>query len=280
MIIYVKETQKTFFSRFKALKIENREKKNIIYLPIANQNVNKTNLKKLNKFIYDNRIKYVVLEKNLMQNEELKNNLYSNNIQILDGTRLSRFLLCTIIQKVYDYKNKKIESGEITLLIHEKNEINLENIKKIAQKVKRLNIITDNLNKFKKIRDYLYEELGILIKISSNIKFNLESTDVIANIDFSEKEINNLRIPTNAIIVSMIKNINITSKRFAGVNIRDWKLNIPKEYKLEGFSDNSIYEAHLLNQTNKKIFEAVMNDNITINEFIGMNGIINRNEFV
>lgn len=284
MIIYIKqlEEKKSMYTLFNILKTEKIEDKAFIYLPI-NKKSRKRKIEKvfekLGKYLYNNNIKNIVLEKELMQNETAKNTLYSNNINILEGKKLSKYLVYKVIEKIYEYKNKKIEAGEITLLINENDEINIETIKQIAQNVKRLNIITNNTKKFRRIVDYLYNELGILIKLTNNLKTNLNSTDIIVNIDFPEEIISKLDIPTKATILNIPEDININTKKFAGINIRTWETQIPKGYELAKFDTKTIYEASLYKKPTIKIFKQIQNDNLQIKNLIGVNGIINPLEF-
>ena len=148
-----------------------------------------------------------------------------------------------------------------------------------ARNAKRLNIITSNTKKFKNLIDYLFEELGILIKLSNNLNFNLKSSDVIVNMDFTEENLNKLAIPNNATIVNVQKNIDIYSKKFTGINIKTWEINIPSDIKLKGFLDNHLYEALLFTMIPIKAFEQIEKDNITIKKLIGKNGAINKKEF-
>lgn len=285
MIIYVKQFEKIKFIYriFNILKKEQIEDKTIIYIPINGNSRKKTVkrvMEKLSKYLYENSVKNVILEEKLMQNEEAKNVLYSYNINILDGTRLSKFLIYNVIQKIYKYKKSRIEAGEITILANENNDITIENIMLIARNTKRLNIITSNTKKFKKIVDYLYHELGILIKLSNNIKTNLNSSDIIVNMDFPEEMLNKLDIPDNAIIINVPKNTNITSKKFSGINIKGWEIEIPEKYKINGFADYIIYEGKLYHKTAIKAFEQIEKDKIKIKNLIGINGIINKKEFI
>ena len=135
--------------------------------------------------------------------------------------------------------------------------VNIETIIMLAHNIKRLNIITSNIKKFKKIVEYLYNELGILIKLSNNIKTNLKSSDIIVNIDFPEEIVNKLEIPTNAIILNIPQNININLKKFAGINIKSWETEIPSKYKLEGFNEMTMYEASMYEQQDSKIFKQI-----------------------
>lgn len=285
MIIYVKQFEKKelIYSLFNIFKAEQLDDKAILYIPI-NKNSSRKKIEKvfekLSRYFYNNNIKNIVLEKNFMKNEEAKNILYSNNINILDGSMLSKYQTYNVVKKIYEYKDKKIETGEITLLVNENDDITSQIIKQMAQNVKRLNIITNNIKKFRKVVDYLYKELGILIKLSNNMKTNLKSTDVIVNIDFAEEVINRLEIPNNVIILNIPKNININSKKFSGINIKAWEVEIPNKYKMDRFDENIIYEASLYKKTAIKIFEQIENDNIKVKKLIGVNGVINPKEFI
>lgn len=284
MILYIRQTKKIklLYRILNVLKLENIENKHVICLPM-NSNTKKRRtekvIDKLSKYLYNNNIKSVVLENDLMQNEVVKNILYSNNIHIIDGTKITKFLIYDLIQKIYEYKNKRIESGEITLLVNENNEINMQTIKMIAHNVKRLNIITNNIKKFRKVVDYLYNEIGILIKLSNNIKTNLTSSDIIINIDFPEEIVNKFDIPNDATIINVTGNINIKSKRFSGINIKSWEIKVPTDYKIDGFDETIIYEASIYEKQVFKIFEQIKSDNIKIGKLIGVNGVINPNEF-
>ena len=284
MILYIRQTKKIklLYRILNILKLEKRDNKNLIYLPM-NSNTKKRKTKKviekLGKYLYNNNIKNVVLENDLLQKEITKNILYSYNINILDGTKISKFLTYDVIQKIYEYKNKRIESGEITLLVNENNDINVQTIIMIAHDVKRLNIITSNLKNFREVVDYLYNEIGILIKLSNNVKTNLKSSDIIVNIDFPEETVNKLDIPNDATILNISENINIYSKKFSGINIKSWEIMLPKGYEIEGFDKTILYEASLYEKQVSKIFEQIKIDNIKIGKLVGVNGVINPKEF-
>lgn len=285
MIIYIKEYEKLnlIYKIFNILRIKQIDDKTVIFVPInikTRKRKTERIIQKLSKYLYNNAIKNVALDNNLMQNELAKNVLYSNNINILDGTRLAKFLAYNLIQKIYKYKNKKIETGEITILANENNDINSKTIIKIAEKVKKLNIITTNTKKFKKIVDNLYEEWGIIVKLSNNFKINLNTSDIIVNMDFTEKDINKIAIPSDATIINIPNNIDIKSKKFAGINIKDWEIEVPTKYNMEGFSSNICYEAIIYKMLTTQAFEKIEKDNIKIKKLLGVNGVINNKEFI
>ncbi len=285
MVVYIKQLRRIGFwqSLLNIIQKENIEGKEIIYLPLNEKSKERKKekvIKKLSKYLYSNSIKNIALEKNLMKDEKIVNTLQNDKFNIIDGSKLARFFVYDVIRKIYEYKKSNIEAGEATLIVNENDSINVENIIRIAHNIKRLNIITTNTKKFKKIVDYLYEELGIIIKLSNNIKTNLRTTDIIVNIDFPEEIINKLEIPNNAIIVNLPKNININSKKFTGINIKSWELEIPNKYKLEGFDDVIMYESVVHGKPILKIFEQIENDFVKIGRLIGVNGVISSKEFL
>lgn len=285
MVIYVMKADKPKLIHriFNILKIKNIDNKTIIYLPIKEKNKErniKRIFKKLSKYCYINNIKTIVLEQQIMNNEVAKNILYSNNINILDGTKINRFLTNNLIEKIYEYKNKKIETGEITILVNDNDDINTHIITVLTEKIKRLNIITNNTQKFRKMVEKLYDELGILIKLSSNMKTNIKNADILVNIDFSEELINQLDIPINATILNIPQDININSKKFSGINIKKWEVEIPNEYKIDKFDEKIIYEIGIYGKSTTQIFEQIKKDNLKIKYFIGVNGMIRQKEFI
>ena len=281
-IVYIKTIKKhnIFCGIFNKFTIQDIENKKMVYLQENKKRKTEKVLNKLCKYLYENNITTCVIDKKLMNNEIAKNILYSNNINILDGERLNKFLVYNLIEQIYRLKNKKIETGEITLLINENDEINIKNIKRIAEKIKRLNIVTNNMKQFNRIVDNIYEELGILIKITNNIKTSLKNSDIIVNLDFPEELINKLAIPNSAIILNIPKNINIISKKFSGINIKSWEIEIPEQYKLEDFPDISMYEAQIYLKPTIQAFKQIQGDKIKIKNFLGCNGAINSKEFM
>ncbi len=191
-----------------------------------------------------------------------------------------KILLPKIIQKICLYKNSDIKEEKITILVDENNEINKNNILKISQEAKVINIVTNFINKFITTANYLYEELGILVRISNNIKKDLLNSNIIINIDFNEDLINKYYINPKAIIVNVPDNVKITSKKFSGININSYNIIIPEDYELIGFDDKHIYEARIYYKNLHEIEQSIEENQIEIESLIGKNGIINKKEFL
>ena len=279
-IIYIKEIEKTSGLKFilsklkKYLNIIKIEDDKVYYLPIFKENkLSEYRIKKLTKkisiLLEKDVSNNIVLSEYLNKNQLLKNYLYSKNVNILNGKFLFKCLTYKIIEYIFKIKNSKMESGEVSLLINDFTEINKEIIISIAKDIKRLNIVTNNISKCKKIEEYLYEEFGIILNISNNKRRSLLKSEIIINLDFPEELINKYMLYYNATIVNMIGKINIYSKRFNGININDYTIVLPEEYKLENFQNEIVYESLIYKKSSyKEINEQIIKDKIEINFFI------------
>lgn len=293
-IYYIKEMNETcdFVKRilikikklFNIVEFSEDKGKTTIILPLFKSNIIKDKkiikiAKKINRKLYDNNIENVVLSNYLEENEILKQKLYCQNINILDGRYLFYLLIPEIVDYILKRQKKKLENGEITLLINDFTENNARIITYIAQSVKRVNIVTNHSNKFKKLEEYLYNELGIILNITNNKNKSLANAGLIINIDFPEEIINKYEINSNAIIVNIFNEIKIRAKRFNGVNINYYKAYIPKKYKMEGFKDNLIYESSIYKYNYENARKDIITNKIKIKKLIGINGDISENEF-
>lgn len=128
------------------------------------------------------------------------------------------------------------------------------------------------------MQEYLYNEFGIVLSVTNNKKKSLLKSEIIINMDFVEESINKYKIYDNAIIVNISDKINIQSKRFNGININYYKIQIPDEYKLEGFQNEIVYESLAYGKNYKYIYEKIIKDQIKINKLIGNNGVIKERE--
>lgn len=267
-IVYIKEQEEILNLKqrikcfFNVIEIEYIDEKVIFTIPINENSKNKKVewvAAKVNKMLYKDCIENVVLSKKLLENTSLKNKLYENNINILDGRKLFSFLATKVIEKICKNSNLKQEEIEISVLVNEKNDINLDNILETAKNVKRLNIITNHIGRFQNLQDYLYNELGIMIKVSNNKKKDLLQSKIILNIDFPEELINSYKLPNKAIVINLNNIVNINKKKFNGININWFNIIMKDKLKISKFNDEIIYESLIydksLNETKQKITE-------------------------
>lgn len=293
-ICYISETHETcdFVKRivikikkiFNIVEFSEDNGKTTITLPLFKSNKirNKKIIKiakRINKKLYDNNIENVVLSNYLEENKILKQKLYCQNINILDGRYLFYLLIPEIIEYILKRQKVKLQNGEVTLLINDFTQNNAKIITYIAQNVKRVNIVTNHSNKFKKIEDYLYNELGVILNITNNKSKSLSNANLIINIDFPEEIINKYEINSNAIIVNIFNEIKIRAKKFNGININYYKACIPKEYQIDGFQNNLVYESSIYKYSYENARKDIIANKIRIKKLVGINGDISENEF-
>ena len=259
-------------------KIEIRD--NIIELPIRLGKIIKNNkVKKIVKKLKEKNVRIAVLSKKLEKNELLKNEMYENYINIIDGRLLFKILSKEVLWYVCKKSQCDIKNIEISILVNDLNSLNKDVIMDLAENVKILNIITNNINDFKSIENKLYDEKGIVIRITNNKKKGLLKSKIIINLDFCEEKVNTYNIPQNCIIINTNKDIRIKTKRFNGININDYNIIMPNKYKIQGFEDSKVYESLIINSNYEKAREIIKKDSIIIKNLIGEKGVIQNNEF-
>lgn len=263
-------------------KIEEKNAGNKFFLTLPVSVDNKIKDKKFIKLVEQlgkYKMKTVVLSEGLYNIEVIKNNLYSRNIDILDGKFLFKLLTEEIIHYLCKKIRKNIEQIEISIFTNDLSHINKEVIIDLAKEVKTLNIITNHIKEFKELEDYLYNERGIIVKVSNNYKTALQKTDIILNIDFPEETVNKYYIPNKCIIININGEIKIKTKKFNGININNYNIIIPERYKIEGYNNKLVYESYLFNKDYKTARKQILEDKIQIQNLIGEKGKINNREF-
>lgn len=260
----------------------------IIYIEdlkkISKHEIKKT-IRKINKKRKKENIK-LVLSKKLSSVEELKDKLCENNLEILDGRWLFNYLIYDALDYISHCQNKKLDKQNVCILANDNNESTINNIYRIAQCVKNLKIVTKNIRKFMHLEQELYNNYGIAIQISNNAKKSLLHADMIVNVDFSQKILNNYSINPNAIIINIKEKINIESKRFQGININYYKIEYNKEIlnniiNKEQYDMNILYESYIYRKdTYESIKKQLKKDNVRILTLIGNNGEIYEEEYL
>ena len=167
-------------------------------------------VKKLKNAIGNN----VILSKEIKKQKNLVNYLYSQNMNIIDGKWLFGILSDEAITYVVNKKKMKKEKLNVSILVNDVEDYVLENIKLIVRKYKRVNIVTNHLEKFKKLEKEIFEKDGIMVTVTNNKKKSLTKSNVILNYDFPTELINKYKIYDEAIVLNVKQNVSISSKRF------------------------------------------------------------------
>ena len=251
-----------------------KKKENTIYLPITEKTTEKQIekiAKRTTKIIQKHsKSKKVILSKEMKKEQLYTNWLNINQIQISDGAFLFELLIPQIIEYIINKKNFEAKS-EISVLVNDITDIELENIKELSRKYKNINIITNHIEKFKKIENELNRREGIILAITNNKKRSLAKSQIIVNIDFPDELINKYNIKEDAIIINVKQKVKINKKRFNGTCINDYEVDYKKELKEDERNKNNkyclkdIYESELYRkQRVKNLKEKIRKDKVTI----------------
>lgn len=260
---------------------KNTQNGELIILPIINKKSKKNLLKYLELF----NVKTICLSEEL-KDSDLAEDIKKLEINILNGQWLYKYLIKDIIEYVVNQKEGDISSQEISILINEISEIDIENILILSEKCKSINVITPNRRKFKKLEEYLYNEKGIILNLTQNYSKSLIKSDIIINMNFDEEELNKFSFPRKAVIISVQNQARVLFKGFDGLNICSYKIIIPKKYvsqdlNLESFNKEILYESFLYRKTNpKNIINIIEEDNLKFEYLVGINGKIKKNEYL
>lgn len=252
-----------------------------ILLPIDENQIENKRAQKLalkTKKILDKAIsKKIILSQKIQKQEEYKNLLYSYDLDIIQGRWLFEVLVCQTLDYLLEKKNRKKQETKITILVNELSENMMENLKKIAKEYKRVNIITNHIEKFKKIEEQILKEEGIMITVGNNKKKGLSKSEIILNVDFPSELINQYNIYENAMIINLRGNVKIAKKRFNGICINDYEITFKSQEdfdydKSTKYKKYEIYEAQInKKQPWKGIIKQVKKDKVKISKLIGIN---------
>lgn len=254
---------------------------NKIILPVNRENIVNKKTKKIAdkavKILNQTNCNKVIISKNIKRYENFMNYLFSNNIDIVEGKWLFEVLEYDIIKYIQEKKNLKKEDLTIAILINRITEISLYNLKKIAKEYKKVNVITNHIEIFKKVEKQILNEEGIMIAVSNNKRKSLVNAKIILNVDFPQELINKYNIYDEAIIVNIQGNIRITKKRFNGMCINDYEIKVNNKAELDEveekfFSVKDVYEANLYKkQPIDNIIRKLERDKVEILELEGEN---------
>lgn len=267
--------------------IKTRQEKNIIKKILNKieieeyENGNKYTIPKFNKKLLEklkeDNIKNIVVAKKDKENIEFLNNIYSNNMNIIDGRILFKHLIPEIIEYISNVCKINKNDMQITILANDYSQINIFYINELITEVKSVNIVTNNINRFKQFADRLYNKEAIVVPIMNNKNKSLLNKKIILNIDFSEEQFKKYKMNRKAIIINIENNIEKVNRTFTGVNINNYKL-ISKKEESE-FEENEIYESYIIMNKIQDIRKIIIKENLQIKSFIGNRGEIDISEY-
>lgn len=235
--------------------------------------------KVIKKFVKCN-ITNVVVSKELLENKNFINALNSYNIKIFDGRWLIKYLSIEILDSIVEQKNIKKEETEIAITTNEITDLSIEIIKILSKQYKKLTVVTNHIEKLRRIEKEMYEKEGILIVISNNKKKSLLNSSIILNLDFNKEILNKYKIKESAIVINLEGNMKIDNKRFNGTVVNDYEIDVEREEiilreNMQEYRNKDILESILyMKDTYKNICSKIKKNKVKIKELYGINGKI------
>ena len=225
-------------------KVKKINNKIIIYRNLAKTNL-KNKIKIVNliiKILDKEKVKQIVITKEMKKDEQFMNLLYSYNIKICSKKWIFRQCIDRIINIVLN--GKKREENEIYICVNGVDSVIEKNIYKFAKEFKRINIITNHIGYFKKIEEKLYNEEGILINITNNKRKSLSKAELILNVDFPKELINEFSIYDKSTIINWDEPLKIRKKRFDGKIIEEISIKLNKNSELTRFINENNLQSY------------------------------------
>lgn len=249
-------------------------------------NVNKKTLKRLNKIFMIDVTKTVCVSDELYLKYDFMEFLKENKINVLNGRWLFKYLAKEVIEYVLKNSQEKIQEQEISILSNESTMLVNGIIKELSESVHSINVITNNLEKFQKLKSEIYNENGMLLNVSNNYRKSTSRSKIILNFDFSKDDLEKLNIIRKAVIINFSEYQKIERKGFDGIvcNFFHLSFSYDRYYdfnkRLNHFSKAVLYESFIYRQTYyKNILNDIKIDNVKIESLEGIRGDIKPKEF-
>jgi len=234
--------------------------------------------KKMNKILNKYKINRVVLSSDLKNFEDFKNIMMQNNYDVISGKKMYKVLLLMMLQDVATYMKFEKEKMNVGILVNEYSADHIELIKRIADEVKSVTLITNNAYRFEQVVQELLKNQGIVIQLV-NTKAKLKRKHVFINFDFSDIELEKLNLPNETVFITN-SGVPVKMKQsFNGIVIRDIDIYLGR--KVEKFRTLELCEAYVY-QNLKRMKEnevRFQHSNYKINGYIGNNGKIEQADF-
>lgn len=243
-----------------------KEENNIIYIPSNKEKI----IKRLVQKLKEDEVDYIIKDKSV----QLKYNE-------LDGRYINKYMIPEILDFCFNYLEKEGILEEIYVCTNNFNRENIDIVQELVNKVKVVNIVTNQLRQFQELEKRL-EKNDIYITVSSNKRKALKKANIIINLDF--QNFNGFNINRNSIIINCNQNIEV-GKDFEGICIQKVAISTNKVMRI--FSEmpdmdkDKLIEAELLKEKDyfsRRAF--IISNKIKIVNLMGKRTIINKNEFI
>ena len=253
-----------------------------IITPKIKEKNEKVMFKKIIKEMNMHKVENVLLSKELNKNVNLCHTLEESKKYLITGRRMGKVLLNKFLTEISTYTKCPKNKMNVLLLMHEYSLENIDLIEYLSKDVKEFNLISKNYTKYEKTSLKLFEHYGYMLNLyNSDTTKDFRRINLIINLDFTEKEIQKIKLPKNSIIVSLNNSIKTVKNGFNGIIINDVEVtSLKKEndvrYRGLALCEAKIYKPLRKLKDNERLFNS---ENFIINGYVGVKGKITEEDF-
>jgi len=210
--------------------------KNVVRISKFNKKIEK----KLDKIFNMDVTKTVCICEKLRVNEDFMRYIKEREFNIIDGRWLFKYMICDIAEFICKKQKLVPEEQEVSIKVKQPDDLIFETIKRLGKRFKNINIITNKVKQFNKIKDEIYQESGLVLNVTKNLKKNNSNSKIVIDVDSKEN------------------------------NADSYFVNLPPKFrniykKLNNFNSSILYESLIYKKTSpKNIWDEIAKDNIEI----------------
>lgn len=246
----------------KNVEIKNKEK---------NKEIRKETIisKKIEKILKKANSTKIILSKEVKKKKIIENKLYTLGYDIVDGKWIMKMLIPEIIEKIIEKEELTKSELDIYILINDTRDEIIENIKILVEKYRNIYIITNHKERFKKLEEKTFKNIGAPITIMNNKKRSLLKAKIIINIDYPNELINQYNINQQSIILDLYGETKINKKSYNGKIIKEVEINKKRNeifnINEKLYSQIELYEALFYKkQPFKNVREKIKKDKVIV----------------
>lgn len=235
------------------------------HIPVANQKI----MQKLDKILRKENINYIIQEKDI--------NFKYNQ---LSGKYIIKYMIPEVLEYCFKILNRESKLEEIHICVEKFTKENINIIEELCQRVKIVNIVTNNMIQFKQLEKRL-ERNDIYITVSSNKRKSLKRANIVVNIDFEDLKEYNLN--RNSIVINSKERLEL-GKDFEGICIERGVVDTNKIMRvfseMQTMNKHELIEAEIIKPNEyAETRQIVKNSKIRIIKLVGKRNIISLAEF-
>lgn len=274
MIIYIKELEKEKLSFIEKIKVKLKmiivkeldDNRKILLIP--NIKYSKSFIRLNKKIAQYSNCKILLSKKIKKYEKQIETN------RIIKGKIVQKHLIHKILKLV----ESNLKTSDIYILSKKYDSTTVKMVEYFVEKVKTVNIVTNEIIKYKKLEEQIYNEKGIIMTVSNNKKKSLKKARIIINLDLNNEEIRQYNINRDSIVINIADEKIDKIISFEGIIINNVQIELNAEIR-EKFVKDNLYEYF----ENAELYESVVGENIQkehirLKELVGNNGIIDFNE--